>query len=177
MICHRRDLPCKQFLYTVVLLNNTCTEPDHKNDLFLCIVFYAVSTIIMVACPKTQRRTLHKDIFPFSFQTAYFILVSFVSGTKKLGAEACRLLVFSWHWIPHTSQWAIGLLPCVRWKQHCRSIRKGKPEIGPFNLTNGRYKGAGLPLLLVKTAALSKIQTHQLSSAQLYRFGWTRSFS
>lgn len=133
--------------------------------------------LLWLHVPKLRGGLYIRIFFPFSFQTAYFILVSFVSGTKKLGAEACRLLVFSWHWIPHTSQWAIGLLPCVRWKRHCRSIRKGKPEIGPFNLINGRYKGAGLPLLLVKTAALSKIQTHQLSSAQLYRFGWTRSFS
>lgn len=89
MICHRRDLPCKQCLFTVVLVNNTYTEPDYKNDLILCIVFYAVSTIIMTACLKTQRRAhVRVQLFPYSFQPAYFILASFVGGIKKLGAEA-----------------------------------------------------------------------------------------
>lgn len=84
MICCRRHLPCKQSLYTAVLVNNTCTERDYKNDLILCIVFYAVSTIIMTACPKTQRRAqVRIQLFPFSFQPAYFILASFVGGIKK----------------------------------------------------------------------------------------------
>lgn len=56
MICRRRDLSCKQSLYTEVLVNNMCTAPDYKNDLIGCIIVYAVSTIIMTACPKTQRR-------------------------------------------------------------------------------------------------------------------------
>lgn len=135
------------------------------------------SPLLWMHVPKLRGGIYIRILFPVSFQTAYFILVSFVSGTKNMDDEVCRLLVFSWHWFPHMSQWAIGLLPCVHWKRHCRSIRKGKPEIGPFNLTNRRYKGAGLPLLLVKTAGLSKIQAHQPSSAQLYRFEWARSFS
>lgn len=53
----------------------------------------------------------------------------------------------------YLSQGAIGLLSCV----HCRSIHEGKPEIGPFNLTNGKYKDAGLSLLLAKAAPLSSI--------------------
>ena len=178
MICRKGDLPRKQPLYTAVLENSTCTEPDYKHDLILCIVFCAVSTIVMTACPKTQR-SAHRSVllFPFSFQPAYFILASFVSGIKKLDAEACRLLVLSWCCIPHTSLRAIGLFSCVCWMQHCRHIHKGKPEIGPFNLTNGKHKDAGLLLLLVKTATLSNVQAHQLSSAQWCRFEWACSFS
>lgn len=49
-------------------------------------------------------------------------------------------------------------------------IREGEPRIGPFNLTNGRHKDAGLLMLLVKTANLSNIQAHLLVSAHLYMF-------
>lgn len=96
MTCHRRDLPCKQSLCSAVLLNNACTEPDYKNDLTLCIVFCVVSTIIKTACPRSQRKAhVRKQLFPFSFQHAYFIPASFVSSIQKLGAEACRFLVLS----------------------------------------------------------------------------------